>query len=145
MDVAPERSSRVTFVLRFIFLALALSWAGLIFYLSSQPGIDTPLLFPGQDKLFHLIVFGILGFFLMGTMKLSGNGYRRSQVWLVALIVILYGISDEVHQYFVPGRSTESLDALADGIGGILGAWAMFYVVRLFVRRSRMPSAPTDV
>ena len=143
--MAPERSNRVTSVIRLVFLALAIAWAGLIFYLSSQPGIDTPLLFPGQDKLFHLIVFGILGFFLMGAMKITGNGYRRNQVWLVVLIVILYGISDEFHQYFVPGRSTESLDALADGIGGILGAWAMFYVARLFVRQSRMRSAPTDV
>ena len=135
----------MTSVIRLVFLALAIAWAGLIFYLSSQPGIDTPLLFPGQDKLFHLIVFGILGFFLMGAMKITGNGYRRNQVWLVVLIVILYGISDEFHQYFVPGRSTESLDALADGIGGILGAWAMFYMARLFVRSSRMRSAPTDV
>ena len=135
----------MTSVIRLVFLALAIAWAGLIFYLSSQPGIDTPLLFPGQDKLFHLIVFGILGFFMMGAMKITGNGYHRSQVWMVVLIVILYGISDEFHQYFVPGRSTESLDALADGIGGILGAWAMFYVARLFVRRSRMRSAPPDV
>jgi predicted membrane channel-forming protein YqfA (hemolysin III family) len=143
--MAPERSNRVTSVIRFVFLALAVSWAGLIFYLSSQPGIDAPMLFPGQDKLFHLIVFAILGFFIMGAMKITGNGYRRSQVWLVVLIVVLYGISDEFHQYFVPGRSTESLDALADGIGGILGAWAMFYVARLFVRPSRIRSAPTDV
>ena len=100
---------------RYVFLVLAFAWAGLIFYLSSQPGIDAPMLFPGQDKLFHLIVFAILGFFLMGAMKITGNGYRRSQVWMVVLIVVLYGISDEFHQYFVPGRSTESLDALADG------------------------------
>ena len=135
----------MTSVFRFVFLALAIAWAGLIFYLSSQPGIDAPMLFPGQDKLFHLIVFAILGFFMMRAMKITGTGYRRSQVWLVELLVTLYGNSDEFHQYFVPGRSTESLDALADGIGGILGAWAMFYVARLFVRRSRMRSAPTDV
>ena len=135
----------MTFVIRFIFLALALSWAGLIFFLSSQPGIDTPLLFPGQDKLFHLIAYAVLGFLGVGALKITEEGYRHRQVWFVALVVMLYGISDEIHQYFVPGRSAETLDAVADAVGAMLGAWTMFYLARLFVRRSRMRSAPTDV
>ena len=135
----------MTFVIRFIFLALALSWAGLIFFLSSQPGIDTPLLFPGQDKLFHLIAYAVLGFLGVGALKITEEGYRHRQVWFVALVVMLYGLSDEIHQYFVPGRSAEALDAMADAVGAMLGAWVMFYLARLFVWRSRMRSAPTNV
>jgi len=113
------------------FLLAALSWAGLIFYLSSQPSIETPSLFPGQDKLFHLMAFGILGLLTMGALQASHGGYPTRQVWLVALAVMLYGILDEFHQYFVPGRSADVYDVLADAIGGLLGAWAMYWLVRV--------------
>ena len=123
---------------RYLFLVLALGWAGVIFYLSSQPGIDTPLLFPGQDKLFHLIAFGLLGFLLIGSMKTTRRGYRTMHVWIVVGLVALYGVLDEFHQYFVPGRSVEFNDALADAAGGLLGAWSMYYLVRLLARRSKV-------
>jgi len=121
---------------RFIFLALAIAWAGVIFYLSSQPSIDPPSLFPGQDKLFHMIAFGLLGFFLMGGMKATSSGYRTRQVWLVVVLVVLYGVLDEFHQYFVPGRTVDSYDALADAAGALLGAWSMYYLARILIRRS---------
>ena len=121
---------------RYLFLALAIGWAGIIFYLSSQPGIDAPLLFPGQDKLFHLIVFAMLGFFLMGSMKANSGGYRIIQVWFVILLVAAYGVLDEFHQYFVPGRTVDIFDALADAAGGLLGAWAMYYLVKMLASRS---------
>ena len=126
---------------RFLFLLLAIAWAGVIFYLSSQPGIDTPLLFPGQDKLFHLIAFGLLGFLLMGSMKTTSSGYRTMQVWFVVALVATYGVLDEFHQYFVPGRSAEIYDALADAAGGLLGAWSMFYLVSVVVSRRSVPPA----
>ena len=126
---------------RFIFLLLAIAWAAVIFYLSSQPGIDMPLLFPGQDKLFHLIAFGLLGFLLMGTLKATSSGYRTMQVWIVVGLVASYGVLDEFHQYFVPGRSVEIYDALADAAGGLLGAWGMYYLVRVLVTRRAVPPA----
>ena len=126
---------------RFLFLLLALAWAGVIFYLSSQPSIDTPLLFPGQDKLLHMIAFGLLGFLLMGAMKTTDGHYRTVQVWFVTGLVACYGVLDEFHQYFVPGRTVEVYDALADAAGGLLGAWSMYYLMRFLVKyRSRPPA-----
>jgi len=43
----------------------------------------------------------------------------------------VYGITDELHQYFVPSRSAEGLDALADALGSFLGAWLYARVARL--------------
>lgn len=120
---------------RAAFLLAAVFWAILIFYLSNQPSIDAPMLFPGQDKLFHLVVFGILGFLVMGTLQTSQNGYRQQQLWLVALAVMLYGISDEFHQYFVPGRSVDVYDVLADALGGLLGAWTMYQLSRMTCKK----------
>lgn len=94
------------------------------------------MLFPGQDKLFHLVVFGILGFLLMGSLQSSPDGYRQRQIWLVTLVVMLYGISDEFHQHFVPGRSVDVYDVLADAVGGLLGAWTMYQLCRMSCNRS---------
>ena len=121
---------------RAAFLLAALCWAGLIFYLSSQPSIDAPALFPGQDKLFHLVVFGMLGFLVMGTLQAAHSGYQPKQLWWVALAIMLYGISDEFHQHFVPGRSVDAYDVLADAMGGLLGAWVMYNLSRMLARRS---------
>jgi len=44
------------------------------------------------------------------------------KIWLlVVLATLLYGISDEFHQFFVPGRSFETFDVMADTIGGAIG------------------------
>jgi VanZ family protein len=46
---------------------------------------------------------------------------------VVAAVVIstLYGVSDEYHQLFVPGRSFDVFDMLADFIGSVVGASAI--------------------
>jgi hypothetical protein len=120
---------------RLLFMALAIFWAGVIFYLSSKSSLPTPALFPGQDKLFHLIAFGMLAFFSLGAMRPATSGYRGRQVWLTVGLVALYGLLDEFHQYYVPGRSVEVYDALADACGGLLGAWGMYYLMRVLLNR----------
>ena len=123
--------------LRHLFLLLALSWAILIFYLSSQPGTDKPMLFFGQDKLFHFIAFGTLGFLAMGAAKETAQGYSPRQVWLTITLVAVYGILDEFHQHFVPGRVADFYDVIADMVGGMFGAWVMYYLLKKLTRKQR--------
>jgi VanZ family protein len=111
---------------------LAIAWAGVIFFLSSQPGIDTPPLFPHQDKLLHAIAFGLLGFLVLGGLRPGKDGYSRGQLLLAIAIAGTYGVLDEVHQHFVPGRMPDVLDVLADLIGAVLGV----YLLHAFVRPS---------
>ena len=116
-------------LLRPLFLLLALSWAGVIYYLSSQPGMDIPPVFPLQDKLFHALIFGMLGFLGVGAMKASMHGYKIRQVWGIVVLVTLYGVLDEFHQQFVPGRTADIFDVMADMAGGMAGAWMMYYLL----------------
>ncbi len=120
--------------LRYLSLLLALGWAAVIYHLSSQPGTDVPPLFFGQDKLFHVIAFGILGFLGMGSARAGTQGYKSRQVWLAITVVTLYGVLDEFHQHFVPGRVADVYDVIADMVGGMLGAWVMFLLVSKVVR-----------
>ena len=121
--------------LRNLFLLCALGWAGVIFYLSSQPGTDIPPLFFGEDKLLHALVFGILGFFTLGAMKTTADGYRPFQIWLAAGLVTGYGVLDEFHQHFVPGRTPDILDVMADAAGAMLGIWLLYRFIMTRLRR----------
>ena len=121
--------------MRKLSLLLVCLWAGLIFYLSHQPGTLVQPLFPLQDKLLHFTAYAILGFLGMGSVRAMAHGYRPQQAWLVCLLVGLYGIADEFHQYFIPGRTADILDVAADIAGGMLGAWLMYYLVRRASRR----------
>ncbi|HHH44655.1 MAG TPA: VanZ family protein [Gammaproteobacteria bacterium] len=101
-------------------LLLALLWMAALFYLSNQPTLETPHLFSGQDKLFHMLAYAVLGFLLLGARKPLVNGFSNAQVGGSILVASLYGISDEVHQYFVPGRSADPWDWVADTLGAVI-------------------------
>ncbi|HHJ15528.1 MAG TPA: VanZ family protein [Gammaproteobacteria bacterium] len=103
---------------------------GALFYLSHQPTLPTPSLFSGQDKLFHAIVYGILGFLLLGSRTPSVQGYTRAQLRGSILVASLYGVSDEIHQYFVPGRSSDVWDWVADTIGAVIAVSLLWWLSR---------------
>jgi VanZ family protein len=117
-------------LLRRLSLLLALAWMALLFYLSHQPSLETPMLFSGQDKLFHAGAFGILGFLLLAAQPRQAQGYNWQQVGISVLIASLYGLSDEIHQYFVPGRSNEILDWVADTVGALIAASLLAWLSR---------------
>ena len=55
----------------------------------------------------------------------------RMLALLSILSASLYGISDEIHQYFVPFREADIFDGIADIIGAICGVWVyQIWVVR---------------
>lgn len=105
---------------------ITLGWMMLIFFLSSQPSLPTPALFPGADLLAHAIVYAVLGVFLARSLVPS-----RVMTWrriiLLTVLVTVYGATDEYHQLFVPGRDASGWDMLADGLGGFLAAWTLFW------------------
>jgi len=120
-------------VLRRLSLLLALAWMALLFYLSHQPALHTPMLFPGQDKLFHALVYGVLGILLLGSQAPTKGGFNATQVRSSILIASLYGISDEIHQYFVPGRHSDVWDWVADTLGALLAILLMAQLSRMFL------------
>jgi len=107
--------------LRYLFLAMAIGWAAVIYSLSSQTGLDVPPLFIGQDKLLHALIFGILGFLVAGALLPAARHIRWHHILSAVLLVAAYAMLDELHQHFVPGRTPEVFDVLADIGGGLLG------------------------
>lgn len=114
----------------------ALLWAALIFTLSSRSRVPGPD-FPNSDKVAHFGAYAILGLALAYGAARSG----AAPLWMIVL-GSLYGASDEVHQSFVPGRSPDVADWVADSAGAIVGVLA-FQLIHSR-RRVRGGTAPAD-
>jgi VanZ family protein len=123
--------------------ALWCVYAGLIFYLSSQElGPDLGLLPPGVDKVLHMIEYGVFGLLTYHALGVGGWFRQRRRLHLVLAIVIgiTYGVSDEVHQSFVPTRESDVRDVMADTAGAAIGAWSLARVRRYQMMLNRSES-----
>lgn len=92
---------------------------------------------PLSDKIGHVVLFAILGATLA-----YGRVHAPVAPRHLALILAgsLYGLADEWHQSFVPGRESSAADLLADVTGVTLGyGLVMLWYVR--TRRARGPLA----
>ena len=126
-------------------------WMLLIFMLSGQPGEKSGELSHGvahfiarvAEKVFPRAeldaekVHGpvrktahVANFFVLGVLvvrALYKNGVRGKRLWLIAgVLCMLYALSDEFHQYFIPARGAQISDVLLDTLGsvtGIAGYW----------------------
>ncbi|MFO7708559.1 MAG: VanZ family protein [Desulfobacterales bacterium] len=93
------------------------------------------------DKLLHAGAYGVMAVLFYRTYRAGWpQAGRRALLWASVASAALFGLSDEIHQFFVPERTADPLDFLADAAGAFLGA-ALYQ--RLFDpgRRTRGPSA----
>ena len=129
---------------------LVILWMALIFFLSHQPAIESSELSSGITKRVYDIIKMIapdisldLGSFnhiirklahftvylILGILVANGLIYTRTSrintILLALLICILYAISDEIHQIFIPGRSGQVSDVLIDSSGGLAGIFLL--------------------
>lgn len=81
----------------------------------------------------HFSVYTALGISLFSAMLLT---FKAKLLWLWAwLTAVLYAISDEVHQFFVPGRSMELRDVLIDSSGALLGILIVVLIRKIYIKR----------
>jgi len=101
----------------------------LIFLQSSFPSIESIPELPYTDKLIHFFVYAVLGaLFLRAYKTLQIRNNLKLLLILSVLSSSLYGISDELHQYFVSSRSAEWMDILADILGSVFGVFIYQYI-----------------
>lgn len=124
-----------------VWRTLLFLWMATIFVLSAQSSLPTQDLFAGQDKLAHFLAYGLLGVLLSRSLRpMKVETWQR--IILITALTTLYGISDEYHQSFVPGRDVSTLDVLADGMGGFLAAQVLYWWDRCGFQISRFSPSP---
>ncbi|MCX7711733.1 MAG: VanZ family protein [Clostridia bacterium] len=75
-------------------------------------------------KTAHFIEYCILGFIIF---KAYFNKEKLLQTfWFSTIFAVLYAISDEIHQYFVPGRAMRATDVLIDSAGILLATLLLY-------------------
>lgn len=98
----------------------------IIFSASSIPGKAIPPIFKYQDVVFHFAEYAFLSLFLNRALKAGGSAWAGCFYWAF-LLCLLYALSDEWHQSFVPGRAASLYDIAVDGLGafvaGIIYLW----------------------
>jgi VanZ family protein len=117
------------FKYHFLFIA----WLLIIFIQSSFPAIELPKVeVISADKFVHMGVFGLLTFLCyISLIHLEKpNTFTAKPLMWSAIICILYGASDEIHQYFVPNRSAEAGDWAADILGVIIAILLIKYFLQ---------------
>lgn len=112
-----------------------------IFYLSSRPHLpDLDGSRDLQSIVGHFTAYAALGAALSGLLRWMGWGATRAL--LVAIVLAtLYGVTDELHQSFVPNRTPDSKDLLVDFLGATAGA---LVAMRFLDWRNDSASATSD-
>lgn len=109
---------------------------GVIFTLSAQPTLPhvlSSLSDQLQDIIGHFAAYAVLGALLY--WALTGVGASRPALFALQ-IALLYALSDEFHQSFVPGRNPDVFDVVTDLAGASI---ALLLITLSRSRRSRRP------
>lgn len=101
----------------------------LIYIQSSYPSPETIPDLPYMDKLLHFTAYAFLGalFFRAFKKRRFANNIRRAIICSI-FASTLYGLSDELHQFYIPYRNADFIDALADMLGSIGGVYLFYYL-----------------
>ena len=117
-----------------------------LFVLSHQPGDTLPLpAVVNLDKLLHLLAYTTLGLcFLLALPPGWRTRNPRAAAVCTVLFCLCYGLSDEFHQRFVPGRFSGVDDLVFDTLGGLLAVVIDRARHRWTSRRSRANTRAGD-
>lgn len=71
-------------------------------------------------KLAHLTIFCVLQIITFFVLIFNKKSILKSAIYSMGLVVI-YAVFDEIHQFFIPGRSCQIKDVFIDTLGGGVG------------------------
>ena len=114
---------------KFVYVPLIIYWV-IIFIGTTLPSSQLPNWGPLTDKEKHFIAYFLLSVLLNFALSFQMKKPRLSKYshFFTFIIVALYGILDELHQSFIPGRSCDIHDWYADISGALLGVILAFLV-----------------
>jgi VanZ family protein len=122
------------FVAPFPYWVPTVLWMGVIFFLSTLPESATPGRGIISDKICHGAEYFILAFLILFALQRTTRARFFTTFWITLGWVALYGLSDEIHQLYVPSRHFAVGDLLAD-VGGVVLLFLILWVLQRSGRR----------
>ena len=101
-----------------------IAYCAFIYFQSSHPPPEELPSFNFSDKMLHFAAYAVMG--VLFYRAYHTLPIKKELNWLVLLSMIsasLYGVSDEIHQSFVPERDGSITDVIADILGAICGVY----------------------
>ena len=116
-----EKHYKISFILTLL-IAIAIFYISTLTFLPGKPVFDI------KPYLYHFFAFFFLCLFLL--VSLVQGKINKSLFFISIIISILYGISDEFHQLFVPGRSCSFADVMLDTSGILFASFLYAFRIR---------------
>jgi VanZ family protein len=127
---------------RWPYIIATAAYCGLIWQMSSDttpPKWELPWQIEGLDKVLHAAVYAVLAAIVSVGIWRSGKPVSLwAQCFVPVLFAALYGLSDEIHQLYVPNRNFDIGDLLADTAGATIAQSILCYAYW----RKHAPQAP---
>ena len=96
-------------------------YAILIYYLSSRSSVDIGPEIPHIDKFYHALIYFIFALLLWRAFYHASPTFTSKRaIWFALIVTILFGMSDEWHQFYVSFRHADVFDLLFDTAGASL-------------------------
>ena len=105
-------------------------WMGVIFFLSTLPEAATPGRAILSDKIQHAAEYFILAFLILFALQRTTRSSFFTSFWITLAWGVVYGLSDEIHQLYVPTRQFEVGDLAAD----VCGVVVLFFILWVLQR-----------
>lgn len=118
-----------------------------IFIESSFPSDSFPdKTFELEDKFVHFAIYFVLSVsaFLSFIRQKKINLLRERALVSIVIFTLIYGGLDEIHQYFVPGRSCDFYDWLANIAGSVFAVLAIIILKKLFTNNNNIFNSDYD-
>lgn len=108
---------------------------GLIVILSSQKQLpNIQKFFINADKIAHFGVYFVLGVLISIAVISNSNKSNLIKIIIISLIGIFFAISDEFHQYYVPNRTPDVFDFIADIIGIVFSLFLFSFIKKVLYK-----------
>lgn len=88
-------------------------------------------------KIAHFSIYTLVGILLMALLSTYDNIKRKYQIYISAVLGILYAISDEIHQSFTPGRGPKVTDVFIDSLGVFFGITVILLIIEVVDRKNK--------
>ncbi len=118
------------FVASFPYWVPTVLWMGVIFFLSTLPESATPGRGILPDKVCHAGEYFILAFLILFALQRTTQARFSASFWITLAWGAVYGLSDEIHQLYVPTRQFEVGDLIAD----VCGVMVLFFILWVLQR-----------
>lgn len=118
---------------KYISLVIVLIICTTIFYFSHQNGVDSAKVSNNIiiRKLGHISEYALLSFFT--SSFISNYAKNKKLIFTYSIMfVVFFATTDEIHQFFVIGRSAKFTDIIIDSVGGIIGVIIYLAMLKLF-------------